>query len=278
MKPAIVCISLLFASGILVSIYLLNKESDEKRSSRVDWQKVFDFLPSYNISCSRLFNGDASMPENLKHNLTTLTKMSRNIPSKTREGFTAENSLPYKAYNRLASEPFIKVICETGFNAGHSTYGWLTSNPKTHVYSFDIGKHNYSKPIADYIASLFPGRFHITWGDSSETLPEFHRLHPDIKCDLIIIDGLHTYSASRDDFYNFMKMASSNNILIMDNYPQGCCLHTLGAVWESAKRKGELFEIYRCDHRHDVNPKQFGFSVGRYVIREADVWCKQPRL
>ena len=37
----------------------------------------------------------------------------------------------------LASQPWVHPVCETSFNAGHSAFNFLTSNPKVVLQSFD---------------------------------------------------------------------------------------------------------------------------------------------
>lgn len=44
----------------------------------------------------------------------------------------------YAAVGRL---PFVRTVCEIGFNAGHSATMWLTSQPNLRLQSFDIGLH-----------------------------------------------------------------------------------------------------------------------------------------
>lgn len=44
----------------------------------------------------------------------------------------------YTAVGRL---PFVRTVCEIGFNAGHSATVWLTSQPGLRLQSFDIGLH-----------------------------------------------------------------------------------------------------------------------------------------
>jgi len=135
------------------------------------------------------------------------------------EGYTAKIKEAFRAYLELASHSSVKTICETGFNAGRSTFGWLTINPDAHVYAFDIGQHPYAKPLVDHLQNLYPERFHVTWADSTKTLPEFRRQHVHVSYDLIIIDGGHTTDICRSDLLNFKKMANKDSVIILDNYP-----------------------------------------------------------
>ena len=57
---------------------------------------------------------------------------------------------------QMASNKNIKTICETGFNLGHSSLLWLTSNIDAQVYSFDLGEHDYVMPSANYLNKHYP--------------------------------------------------------------------------------------------------------------------------
>ena len=61
----------------------------------------------------------------------------------TIEGNSGKYPDQWRLYYEFASLNFVTNICETGFNAGHSTFMWLNVNPDVHVYSFDIGIHRY---------------------------------------------------------------------------------------------------------------------------------------
>lgn len=155
----------------------------------------------------------------------------------------------------------VGTVCETGFNTGEGTVLWLSAKPNIQVYSFDIGKHVYAQPAAKYIAEHFPGRHNITWGDSTKTLPRFIASKPRIKCDIMFIDGGHTYEAALSDFDNFAKIAHNGSIVILDNYPdyRQNFMQTLGYVWEMKRRHGELREVFKCFYGQK---RKQGFSFG----------------
>ena len=75
-------------------------------------------------------------------------------------GGFSQQTITYLALVNKTS--FIKTVCETGFNAGHSTLAWLAGNMNTHVYSFDLGRHAYSRPMAAHLQAKFPGRLNVT--------------------------------------------------------------------------------------------------------------------
>ncbi|KAK2150229.1 hypothetical protein LSH36_417g04010 [Paralvinella palmiformis] len=235
--------------------------------SAIDWNERFWFVPNDVRNCFQLFSGNYNLSASFveEYNKFIIAYQEIMKEKTPREGYTGLITVAFKAYLELASHSSVKTICETGFNAGHSTFGWLTINPNAHVYTFDIGVHRYAKPMAKYIRSLHPERFTITWGDSRKTLPAFHRQHPEVSCDLIVIDGGHTTDICKADFFNFKQMASADSVVILDNYPQKSWKFNkiLGDVWEWAKRNGEVSEIFRC--HVDRKPSDFGLSVGKYI-------------
>ena len=155
---------------------------------------------------------------------------------------------------------FVKTVCETGFNVGHSTLLWLLANPNVKVYSFDLNRNKCTAPMADYLKKRFPDRFTITFGDSTETLPAFRRENPDVKCDMTIADGGHTARIASADLENFYYMSNKLNIAFYDNHPDR---FRIGISWERLKRRGILTEYFRCQY---LNKNTHGFTFGQYVI------------
>jgi hypothetical protein len=62
-------------------------------------------------------------------------------------------------------------VCETGFNAGHSAAAFLLAHPSVHYFGLDSGGVAHSKACAAYLSTVFPGRVHMRWGFSTETMP-----------------------------------------------------------------------------------------------------------
>ncbi|CEL93629.1 unnamed protein product [Vitrella brassicaformis CCMP3155] len=79
------------------------------------------------------------------------------------------------------------------------SYFQLTSNQKARVVSFDIGRHPYTRKVADLFAKRYGHRFALAFGHSRVTVPEFHRTHPDVTCDLMLVDGGHTRDIALSD-------------------------------------------------------------------------------
>ena len=155
---------------------------------------------------------------------------------------------------------FVNTVCETGFNAGHSTLIWLLANPNAKVYSFDLNEHPCTALMADYLKNRFKDRLNITFGNSKETLPVFRRANPDVKCDFIIVDGGHTVDVASSDLENFYQMANRLNIVFFDNHPDK---YHIGISWEVLKWRGLLTEYFRCRY---LDSKKHGFTFGQYIL------------
>ncbi len=50
-----------------------------------------------------------------------------------REGHVAKSDLAMEMYYEMARQPNIRTICETGFNAGHSSAIFLVANPQARI-------------------------------------------------------------------------------------------------------------------------------------------------
>jgi hypothetical protein len=175
------------------------------------------------------------------------------------EGNTGNAGASVQAYiyAEWAAHRGFKTICETGFNAGHSALRFLALST-AHVYEFDLGFHEYGKVSADFLQRNFPGRFTVTWGDSTESLPSFKQQHPDVTCDLVIVDGGHDYRVAMADLKNFMSMASEKHLLAMDDTPGTGCDDCTKA-WNELVGKGCIKELQKVPMGANR-----GFSIGQF--------------
>ena len=141
---------------------------------------------------------------------------------------------------------------------------WLNSNPDLHVYSFDLGEHHYSRPMADVLHEMFPGRLNVTFGDSTVTLPKFRKTHGSITCDLIVIDGGHNDLVPVADCNNLHKMVdfSSKHLVIVDDWPNAYnAALDVGTMWVSVTRLGRARTITQCIN---TGPGK-GLTIGLFV-------------
>merc|ERR1719311_1240957 len=181
------------------------------------------------------------------------------------EGHSNQVVKEMQVMNTIAADPRIKTICETGFNDGHGTLRWLLhSNPQAHVYSFDIGVHAYSRPAAKFLEDTFPGRHTSTWGDSTQTIPVFRLQHPEVKCNLIFVDGGHDYPVAVADLQNFMPMADPeyNIVMIDDVYCGMSYCQGPNVAWVQMVQSGQILQTAL-----DMEPGGArGFALGSYRI------------
>ena len=174
------------------------------------------------------------------------------------------------AYQTLARLPFVKRICEIGFNAGHSAFIFLASNPNVSLVSFDLGRYPFTKVMAEHIQSLFPGRFNIIYGDTTKTVPEANTtLYK--ACDMVIVDGGHTYEVAKQDLVNMRSLANpKHNLVVFDDYPvpdKPVANKQLQRAWHESIQQGLLVNIFGCSFTsHNSIRNKRGFSLGMYIF------------
>lgn len=155
------------------------------------------------------------------------------------EGNSGEIPEQTRIHGELAKQKQASVVCETGFNMGHSAINWiLHSAPGARYIGFDAGKmfHVYPEQNAGLINDMFrsahsasttteaPGRIRTTsdrvkvyWGDSSKTLPDFVNKHHKRVCDLVHVDGGHYKDIPESDLKYMQRIAKPNALLIIDD-------------------------------------------------------------
>lgn len=110
-----------------------------------------------------------------------------------------------------------RLIGEIGFNAGFSSYAFLSAHPETRVVSFDLGKRACTRVAKKKIDSRFPNRHELIFGDSRDTVPEYARRNQDVQFDLVFIDGGHEYDVAKADIANMMPLCTGKTFVIMDD-------------------------------------------------------------
>jgi predicted O-methyltransferase YrrM len=131
------------------------------------------------------------------------------------EGSTSPEELLYLA--TTARRTGAKLIGEIGFNAGFSTTAFLNANPDSQVVSFDLVEHGYTRVAKKIVDEKFPGRHTLIAGDSTKAVPDFARKNPDLRFDLVFIDGGHQYEVAKADIMNMMPMCTEKTAVIIDD-------------------------------------------------------------
>ena len=237
------------------------------------WKDIFDdTLHSDKSDCRALFdhpNADADFysaaylkhRRRFKRKINQVTAGHRNLILCNSGSVKSQSRL----YYWLAGRKWVNTICETGFNAGHSTLQWLAGSNHTKVYSFDIGIYNYTRPMANFLKQTFPGRLQLIMGNSLESVPRFSMNNPDVECDVIVVDGGHTVDVALGDLQNLRAMANmQHHVLVLDDLPSGIdpFLVHIGYAWNKMRADGHIVERYACTEQPN---KMKGFVIGYYI-------------
>ena len=245
--------------------------SDHLLSNGDTFNELFRFLSLLDDNCSSILVPEAMALRTSSYFKTREDEMLKKVNEATAgggvEGFSGQSLSQVVFYLLLARQPWVKQVCEIGFNAGHSALFWLAASHKTNLLSFDIGLHAYSKVMADYISSAYPGRFKIIWGSSTESVPKFVKEEQNsgstIACDVIVVDGGHDYEVAIADLRNMRAFArSSRHLLVIDDTPcmASWCVGP-GKAWQAMRNV--VKPLLGCTNYPDTDR---GFSVGYYTF------------
>ena len=124
----------------------------------------------------------------------------------------------------------------------------LSSNPRALVISFDLLQFAITHAAVQYLHATFPGRLSMVRGDSRSTIARFAALHPEVKCDVIFVDGGHSTEIALSDFRQFRELAHSETKVIADDMQNG----DVAAAWAAAIAEGLIVELEPVLHDNDI--------------------------
>jgi predicted O-methyltransferase YrrM len=169
----------------------------------------------------------------------------------------------------------VREVMEIGFNAGHSSYLFLSTRPDVRVVSFDLGDHEYVDLAKRIIDSTFPGRHELIKGDSRKTVPAFADAHRGRSFDLIYIDGGHDYEVAKADIENCQRLSTPQSLVVMDDL---VALEEWGMgpvrAWREAQEQGRVQQdllledglpLLGLSPEDIAAPSGHVWAVGRYL-------------
>uniref|UniRef100_A0A7S2TZI9 Class I SAM-dependent methyltransferase n=1 Tax=Lotharella oceanica TaxID=641309 RepID=A0A7S2TZI9_9EUKA len=144
------------------------------------------------------------------------------------EGHSGQMTVERQAYVAVAQLPCVRRICEIGFNGGHSAGLWLRAAPQADVLMFDLWNYTYNSRGEAFLRDSANGqkfgladadrRLTIVKGSSLTTVPAYAREHPDVKCDVLSVDGGHFEDIARADLWSMFNLANRNfHVLLLDD-------------------------------------------------------------
>ena len=169
------------------------------------------------------------------------------------------------------STPASFDICETGFNSGHSAVFFLELHPSVRYHGWDLGtEFSASKHSAELLKHRYGDRIELVWGDSKITVPR-HLNSTKLKCDIISVDGEHTYEGSLSDLRHFIHASKNTSLVLVDD-----CDNDTGILraFTEVVFKDRLIQWHsRVEYAPDGMPRDMiphfrskSHCVGRYLL------------
>ena len=148
------------------------------------------------------------------------------------------------------------VVCETGFNAGHSAVIWLEPPSTATLHSFDLGSEPYSQSSQAFVHALYPSRLTFHAGDTVATLPVHASLVEHGKappCDLWYIDGWHSGNVPMSDLKHAWRSSHNGTVVIADDCTGR--FKDVRKAWHDMQQQGKILA-------HDSNRSRTEFAGG----------------
>ncbi|MFH0815364.1 MAG: class I SAM-dependent methyltransferase [Methanobacteriota archaeon] len=88
-------------------------------------------------------------------------------------------------------------------------------------------------------------------GDSTVTVPQFFKEHPEAKFDYVLVDGGHDKDTAASDLRNVENSVAPGGVLVFDDISEES--YGLLPVWEGFKaRNGDKFRYFEVMHRKGI--------------------------
>jgi len=146
----------------------------------------------------------------------------------------AAHEAQVEAYMQVAREVASRsaspstLVCEVGFNCGHSSAAFLEADERIHVLNFDLPYYSWATAGRNFMRERYGSRIRVIDGSSLTTLPAFARSHPAFReCELVVVDGSHRYRPVLADLQNALQLARCGASVLLDDVcdPFRCHAH-----------------------------------------------------
>jgi hypothetical protein len=185
------------------------------------FNEVANLLTTMEDNCTRIVTDKMLALQQLIHLPKHLNQLEKHLKSVYQSEVAGHAGLfpgQMALYILLSRQPWVRQVCEIGFNAGHSALFWLLGDAKTKLISFDIAYMAYIKPMGIYLDAEFPRRLQTVWGDSKSEVPKFFQEN-NVTCDVIVVDGSHYRADVLSDLRHMQAAASSpRHLVILDDF------------------------------------------------------------
>lgn len=110
-----------------------------------------------------------------------------------------------------------EVFVEIGFNSGIMAAAASRALSLTggRYIGFELKKE--LELVSNHLKNDFGYNIEMHWGDSASTVPEFVRAYPNVKADIIFIDGNHSPEGLRSDIRNCLRLISRGGLILVDD-------------------------------------------------------------
>ena len=155
----------------------------------------------------------------------------------------------------------IQHVCEIGFYWGHTALAILFSRSDITLTSFDTGKFEGSKVIAEDLKARFPDRFEHIQGPSQQTVSRYARDDGRARCDLFIVNGNHSYEKVSSDFNLALLAMSHGGLLFADGYSTRN--KAVVRAWKELERDGFIITFRSKRPREKYHGTYQGWCLGK---------------
>jgi len=176
-------------------------------------------------------------------------------------GHIGQRSSQVLFYSKYAKNS--SLICEIGFNAGHSAIVFLAAESRAKLLVFDLGTLQYSNVSSKFVQDVYPNRLSIVWGSSFDTVPKYFQDNSKV-CDVFSVDGDHSEPGSFTDLSNALVATKKGGIILADDVSES---FGVPKSWSKLIIEGKILEL-ECGEGGLVGPLGYHkrWCAGRVLV------------